>query len=77
MDTSAEYPPIKFTPTVCAARSSVRAMVTKSSGHLHAADPTREMGVMEIRLLTIGMPNSFSMSRPVLTRSFATLVIFS
>ncbi len=77
LDTSAEYPPIKFTPTVCAARSSVLAIVTKSSGLLHAAEPTREIGVMEIRLLTIGIPNSFSISRPVLTRFSATLVIFS
>ena len=31
--------------------------------------------VIEIRLLTIGIPNSFSISFPVFTRSFATVVI--
>ena len=55
LDTNAEYPPIKLTPTVCAALSRVCAMVTKSSGVLHAAPPTRAMGVTEIRLLTIGI----------------------
>ena len=37
--------------------------------------PTRAMGVTEIRLLTMGMPNSFSISSPVFTRSLAHRVI--
>ena len=74
--TRAEYPPMKFTPTSLAARSSVLAMVTKSSGVLQAAPPTRAMGVTEIRLFTMGMPKSRSMSFPVATRFFAMVVIF-
>ena len=34
-----------------------------------------EIGVTEIRLLTIGIPYFFSISSPVLTKSFATVVI--
>ena len=74
-DTSAEYPPIKFTPTSFAALSNVFAIVTKSSGLLHAAPPISATGVIEIRLFTIGIPNSCSISSPVFTRSFATVVI--
>ena len=48
MLTSAEYPPIKFTPTVLAALSRVSAIVTKSSFVLHAAPPTNAIGVTEI-----------------------------
>ena len=77
LETSAEYPPIKLTPTSLAALSSVSAMVTKSSGHLHAAPPIRAIGVIEIRLFTIGIPNSLSICFPVDTRSFAVTVIFS
>lgn len=43
----------------------------KSSTLLHAAPPTRAMGVTEIRLLTMGIPNSLEISSPVFTRSFA------
>ena len=60
--TSAEYPPIKFTPTSLATLSSVFAIVTKSSGFLHALAPTSAIGVTEILLFTIGIPNSFSIS---------------
>ena len=76
LDTIAEYPPIKFTPTSFAALSSVSAIVTKSSGFLQAEPPTSATGVMEIRLLTIGIPNSLSIFSPVDTRSFASVVIF-
>ena len=75
--TSAEYPPIKFTPTSLAHLSSVLAMVTKSSGFLHAAPPTRAMGVTEIRLFTTGIPYSVAISSPVATRFLAFVVIFS
>ena len=74
--TRAEYPPIKLTPTSLAALSRVFAMVTKSSGVLQADWPTRATGVTEIRLFTMGMPKSLSISLPVATRSFASVVIF-
>ena len=77
LETRAEYPPRKFTPVASAARSKVFAIVTKSSGDLHACAPTKAIGVTEILLLTIGIPNSSSICSPVLTRSFATVVIFS
>ena len=35
-----------------------------------------EIGVTEIRLLTMGIPNSFSMSSPTFTKSLAQRVIF-
>ena len=54
-DTSAEYPPMKLTPTSLAALSRVFAMVTKSSELLQAAPPTSAIGVTEIRLFTIGI----------------------
>ena len=54
-ETSAEYPPIRLTPTAFAARSNVFAIVTKSSEVLHAAPPTKAIGVTEILLLTIGI----------------------
>ena len=76
LETNAEYPPRKFTPTSFLARSRVFAIVTKSSAVLHAAPPTSAIGVTEIRLLTIGMPNSFSIAAPVATKSLATVVIF-
>ena len=75
LDTRAEYPPIKLTPTVFAARSRVFAIVTKSSGLLHAAPPTRAIGVTEILLFTIGIPKSRSICFPVGTRSLARVVI--
>ena len=55
LDTSAEYPPIRLTPTVFAARSIVAAIVAKSSGVLQAEPPTSAIGVTEILLFTIGM----------------------
>ena len=74
--TNAEYPPIKFTPTSWAALSITSAIFAKSSGVLHAAPPTSAIGVTEIRLFTIGTPNSCAISSPVFTRSFADSVIF-
>jgi len=54
-----------LTPQVLAALSSVSASGTKSSP-LQAA-PAMAMGVTEMRLLTMGMPNSLSISQPVCT----------
>ncbi len=71
LETSAEYPPIKFTPTSWATLSSVCAIETKSSGVLQAAPPTSETGVTEILLFTIGIPYSAEIYSPVSTRSFA------
>ena len=76
LDTSAEYPPIKLTPTSFAALSSVRASVTKSSSVLHAALPTSAAGVTDILLFTIGIPYSLSICSPVETRRSAVDVIF-
>ena len=73
--TNAEYPPIKFTPTSFAQRSNSFAMRTKSSGPLQQAPPTKAIGVIEIRLFTIGIPNSCSISFPTFTRFFAFVVI--
>ena len=56
LETSAEYPPIRSTPTCLAARSSACASLTKSSEDLQALAPTSEIGVTVMRLLTIGMP---------------------
>ena len=42
-----------------------------------AAAATRAMGVTEMRLLTMGMPNSFSMASPVATSFSAYRVILS
>ena len=72
-DTSAENPPIKLTPTAFATSSSTMASSEKSEGVLQAAAPIKAIGVTEIRLFTIGIPNSFSISLPVFTRSFAYL----
>ena len=73
--TKAEKPPRKFTPQVTAAFSKVNASFTAS----RSLQPAKIMaaGVMEIRLLTMGIPNSFSISSPVLTKSLAQRVIFS
>ena len=59
-----------------AALSITSAIFAKSSGVLHAAPPTSAIGVTEIRLFTIGTPNSCAISSPVFTRSFADSVIF-
>ena len=75
-DTTAEKPPRKLTPTSFAAWSSVLAIFAKSSGQVQADAPIRPMGVTKIRLFTIGIPYSFAMSSPTLTRSFAFVVIF-
>ena len=64
-ETRAEYPPIKLTPTVSAARSSVFAISTKSSLVLHTLPPTSAIGVTEIRLFTIGIPYFLEISSPV------------
>ena len=69
--TSAEYPPRKFTPTSCATLSRVFAMLAKSSMVWHAAPPISAMGVTEILLFTMGIPNSLEISSPVFTRSLA------
>ena len=76
LETRALYPPIKLTPTSNAHLSSVLAILTKSSLVLQEAPPIRAIGVTEIRLFTIGIPNSFSIEAPTLTRSFAVVVIF-
>ena len=62
-------------PQVWAARSRARAKGTQSSVSL--APATRAMGVTEMRLFTMGMPNSRSMSSPVLTSFSAYRVILS
>ena len=74
-DTRAEYPPIKFTPTLWAASSRVFAISTKSSLVLHALPPTRAIGVTLTRLFTMGMPYFFSMYWPVSTSFSAVVVI--
>ena len=66
---------MKLTPQVFAARSSVRARGTKSS--LLQAAPAMAMGVTEMRLLTMGMPNSLSISQPVRTSFSAREQILS
>ena len=75
LHTRAEYPPIKFTPIVFAARSSVFAIDTKSSVVWHATPPIKAIGVTETRLFTTGIPNSAAILSPVATRSFALVVI--
>ena len=75
LETRAVYPPIKLTPTFFAARSNACAIFTKSSGVLQAEPPTSAIGVTEILLFTIGIPNSVLISSPVATRSFAIVVI--
>ena len=67
LETTAEYPPMKLTPSFFAARSSVLAMRTKSFAVRQQAEPTMAMGVTEMRLLTIGTPNSRPISSPVFT----------
>ena len=58
--TRAENPPRKLTPTAFAARSSARPRRTGSApAHSSAA------GVTEMRLFTMGMPNSRSICSPV------------
>ena len=64
-ETRAEYPPIKLTPTLSAARSSVFAISTKSSLVLHTLPPTSAIGVTDIRLFTIGIPYFLEISSPV------------
>lgn len=44
----------------------VFAILTKSFGDLHAFAPTKPIGVIEIRLFTIGIPYFLSISSPVL-----------
>ncbi len=52
--TRAEYPPMKFTPTVLAAASSARAYHTGSASGALAS--SMAMGVTDTRLFTMGMP---------------------
>ena len=52
--TKAPYPPIKFTPTFLAARSSVLANSTGSGEG--QAPSSMAMGVTLMRLFTMGMP---------------------
>ena len=66
---------MKLTPQVLAALSSVSASGTKSS--LLQAAPAMAMGVTEMRLLTMGMPNSLSISQPVCTSFSAREQILS
>ncbi len=66
---------MKFTPQLWAALSRARAKGTYSSVSL--APATRAMGVTEMRLFTMGMPNSSSMSWPVFTSRSAQRQIFS
>ena len=75
LSTSAENPPIKLMPNVSAARSSVRAILKYVS--LPWAPPMSETGVTDTRLLTMGIPYSFSMFSPVRTKYSAFLVILS
>ena len=76
-ETSAENPPMKLTPTVFAALSSVFAIATKSSVVLQQPAPISAMGVTDILLFTMGMPNSRSISSPTETRFFALPVILA
>ena len=75
--TSAEYPPMKLTPISLAAASRVSAILTKSSGDLQAAPPTRATGVTETLLLMTGTPYSSPISSPTLTRFLARDTILS
>ena len=68
---SAEYPPRKLTPTSAAARSSAKAIGFGSPWQIMLT------GVTLMRLLTIGIPNSVSISSPVRTRFLAVLQILS
>ena len=52
-------------------------MDAKSSGVLHAAPHTKAMGVTEILLFTMGIPNSLEISSPVATRSFGAIGVFA
>ncbi len=72
--TSAEKPPMKLTPQLSAARSSASAKGTYSS--VLEAAATSAIGVTAIRLLTMGMPNSASMSSQRGTRFSAERQIF-
>ena len=73
--TRAENPPIKFTPHAFAALSIATAKGTKSS--VSHAPATSAMGVTQMRLFTMGMPSSRSISQPVSTRCSASRQILS
>ena len=66
---------MKFTPRFDAARWSTSASRRKSSGEAPGA--TSEIGVTEIRLFTIGMPYSASISSATGTSFAAVLVSLS
>ena len=73
--TSAEKPPTKSTPTSAPALSMATAMRDRSvSG---TAAQISAMGVTEMRLFTIGMPNSRSSCSAVGTSCSAAFVILS
>ena len=69
--TRAEYPPMKFTPTAFAASSSAWATNSCSREAINAT------GVTEIRLFTMGIPNSRSIFSHSDTRFSARRVIVS
>ena len=71
--TWAEKPPMKSIPTASAAASSVRAIRTKSSAL--AAPAIQATDVTAMRLLMIGTPNSWPISRLTRVRSAALVVI--
>ena len=75
--TSAEYPPMKLTPISFPTASRVFAIFTKSWGDLHAAPPTRAMGVTETLLLITGTPYSTPSWSPTSTSLPASLTILS
>ena len=61
---------MKFTPVASAARSNASAMATGSS----LSPSTSATGVTEMRLFTMGMPNSRSIASPTATRRSARRV---
>ena len=71
--TSAVKPPTKSTPTSLPARSIASAMGVRSSSR--TAEQISAIGVTEIRLLTIGMPNSRSSCSATGTSSLAALTM--
>ena len=73
--TSAEKPPTKSTPTSLPARSIAWATGVRSFAE--TAAHTSAIGVTEMRLLTMGMPNSRSSCSAVGTRCSAAFVMRS
>ncbi len=73
--TWAEKPPMKSTSTACAARSSVAAICSMSSGSQRPA--ISDTGVTAMRLLMIGSPYSSEISALTRRRSRATFSTLS